>query len=451
MGNDSPEDTYIEREYQAEVNRCSRSQNRPVVVTVSKDKCGIDEVDIEVLVMRRALGRIRAHTENPAVAVDLEVLNHSIDRIMKALRSSRVTEEDLQSRVMQMYSPSPARSTTPLTTQASLESTPTAQPLALTPARKSLPPMEGVKVKTSTAFDERQKINAQAQVQKRKKLLEIQSLRKRAEAGLWGSLLTVLNHADGDYKLILDPVEVTARSGSLLDEARLFGLVSLGSALTSKSQPLVTIRGVPLPPNQPPLAEDRVLPAGVIRYLMQRSLPVVPAASSKWGNFTTKSIVDWNLKPFMTANLQGSSVTIDFGGAVVRPCAYGFASIHNILPGYFPRSWSLLGSLDGVSWSVVREHTNDNAFAGRIPSCLFDIPDSDVVCRSLRIESTGPNSFGTDELQVSSFEVYGSIMLVEQLEMPILKGTQRIGRRGGFAVTVPPPDISTLIKKGKKK
>ena len=455
---DSPQDNFVETSYMEDVAKLALDpeKGKPVVVPISRDKCGIDDVDIEILVIRRALGRIKKHSQNPAVDVDVEVISHGIDRMMKALRASRITQEEVEAkaRLMAMTAAAEDDEEKIAAEVVSNTSFPLSSPMTPSKATSLSAALSPAKLQTSPAFGERQKALAQVKLKQQRANAELDALRQSASQGLWGTLLTILNHAGGDYKLAMNERQVKARSASLLSEAKIFGMAALGTALMTLSSPQVTIRGAAINPSTPKLGDDRVLPRGIVAYLRDRGLPVVAAASSKWGNHTVDSIIDPSLRPFMTTNQQGSNITVDFGGAVVRPTAYGFASVHNILPGYFPKNWRLLGSRDGVQWSVIKEHSNDVSFAGKVPSCWWSIDqseDDDFVCRSIRVEISGPNSFGTNELQVSSFEVYGSLLLIEHAERPKLVDTALAARPRGFGKMAAVPDVASLMKKGKGK
>jgi hypothetical protein len=525
-------DNFVETQYMSDANELSqRKGGKPIVVPISRDKCGIDDVDVEVLVMRRALMRMKNANQDPAIAVDIDVVSRSLDRMMRSLMRSMVTSDQIQTEARALLSASvssfkgtlalarsydraaaanqprresdtdeghgqeaslagsPSRSKVLATSRSSaLEDAEPKDP-ALDTSTVELAPMPPtpVRFQLPEEYAERQRMLAQRREEEERQKEEFEAQRREAEKGLWGTLLHVFGNANGDFKLLIDTKSLKENKPVVNEQAKLFGLATLSASLQTKTIPLVTIRGIPLPPNSPALREDTLLPKGIVRYLIERRLPVMATASSKWGGLEPDHIIDPTLKPFMTANAAGSCITVDFGGAVIRPSAYGFASIHNILPGYFPRSWRLLGSLDGVEWVLLKEHKADFSFAGRIPSCLWELDLSNVTpiksdddaeestnafgdddggeegegwrapegYRCLRVELTAPNSFGTYELQVSSFEVWGSLLIVEEMERPKLGRypsdyfADRIAKTQ-FAQVAPPPDISTLIKKGGK-
>eukprot|EP01006_Ploeotia_vitrea_P057825 TRINITY_DN68323_c0_g1_i1.p1 TRINITY_DN68323_c0_g1~~TRINITY_DN68323_c0_g1_i1.p1 ORF type:complete len:628 (-),score=33.46 TRINITY_DN68323_c0_g1_i1:96-1979(-) len=142
---------------------------------------------------------------------------------------------------------------------------------------------------------------------------------------------------------------------------------------------------------------------------------VVSHSSSIWGFGDVQDVSKKDLAYFITRNAAGSWVEIDILCGVLMPFAYSFASAHPIYSGYYPRNWELQGSRDKKQWVVLKKHENDDAVTHQTPFGFWDItlddettsPPSVSYFRHFRILQTGPNSFGTHELQISAFEFYG--------------------------------------------
>ena len=112
-----------------------------------------------------------------------------------------------------------------------------------------------------------------------------------------------------------------------------------------------------------------------------------------------------------TESKPNSWFAIDLGaGRCIRPTHYtlrhGFGNEQFRL-----RHWKLQGGNDGVSWTDLRTHVNDQA----LPAAVFSTaswplapPDPRAAYRHFRVLQTGKNSSGTDYLVVCGFEVYGA-------------------------------------------
>eukprot|EP01012_Entosiphon_sulcatum_P035884 TRINITY_DN4562_c0_g1_i1.p1 TRINITY_DN4562_c0_g1~~TRINITY_DN4562_c0_g1_i1.p1 ORF type:complete len:681 (+),score=82.03 TRINITY_DN4562_c0_g1_i1:35-2044(+) len=148
-----------------------------------------------------------------------------------------------------------------------------------------------------------------------------------------------------------------------------------------------------------------------------KSLRVLLASSSVWGCADLTDLTKKDLAYFITLNKPGSWVEIDFLCGAVLPTAYSFASAHAIYAGFYPRTWELQASMDRKSWRVLRQHQDDDSITFHNPFGVWDLPqdnskDRAYYYRYFRIVQQGPNSFGSHELQVSSFEIYGRFIFI---------------------------------------
>eukprot|EP00667_Euglena_gracilis_P003012 EG_transcript_3019 len=126
---------------------------------------------------------------------------------------------------------------------------------------------------------------------------------------------------------------------------------------------------------------------------------------------------------FITADQPGAWVEIDFLCGVVLPTAYSFASAHPMYSGYYPRGWELRASLDQKAWVTLRTHEMDESLTHATPFGFWELPRIDDprsarYFRYFRLTQTAPNSFGTHEFQISSFEVYGRFLHVMDDQSP---------------------------------
>jgi len=223
--------------------------------------------------------------------------------------------------------------------------------------------------------------------------------------------------------------------------------------------------------------------------MTSRGLQLRPSASSKWGSHDPKTVLVKGATPFMTTgDNESATVAVDFFSALVMPTGYAFSSVHHIIPGCFPRTWRLEGSMDAIQWTVLSDHVDDESFDADRQTVAFNIdpprpsspplskpdgaspantnrgakqqtgPADDQLCegvyRHFRIVNGGPNSSGSQELQVHGLELYGNLLFVQPDE------TTRHGLTGPItrqASVVSPPafkpvDMAAMTStKGKKK
>jgi len=73
------------------------------------------------------------------------------------------------------------------------------------------------------------------------------------------------------------------------------------------------------------------------------------------------------------------------------------------------RTWDLRGSNDGVKWTLLMRHVNDESLNSNFATNTWPVPSVTQAFRHLRILQTGHNSSNHNFLVVSGFEVYGTL------------------------------------------
>ena len=174
-------------------------------------------------------------------------------------------------------------------------------------------------------------------------------------------------------------------------------------------------------------------------------IKVMVGCSSAWGQSDPCTLLQREHAYFCTKDAPNQWISADLVDRVLMPTAYSIASSHPILTGYYPRNWNLEASLDGRVWAVLREHSNDETLGKSNPSAVFSLADRGVIeaarsaavaaaspaavplppasrhlgyFRCFRLRQTGPNSFGSHELQIGSVELYGDLLCVEEFSEP---------------------------------
>ena len=109
---------------------------------------------------------------------------------------------------------------------------------------------------------------------------------------------------------------------------------------------------------------------------------------------------------FGSKNEPNSWICYDFKESRVEPTSYSIRSAR----GSFPRSWVFEVSNDGKEWKVADRRDNNSELNARCVTRMFDIrtcPGGRF--RFVRLLQTGKNSYGNDELWLSSLEVFGTL------------------------------------------
>ena len=79
---------------------------------------------------------------------------------------------------------------------------------------------------------------------------------------------------------------------------------------------------------------------------------------------------------------------------------------------YKLRNWNLQGTNDGVEWTTLRQHVNDQSLGlTRMSTAAWPVEGCQVAYRYFRVFKTGPNSKGnSDALMCAGIELYGQLM-----------------------------------------
>jgi hypothetical protein len=104
-------------------------------------------------------------------------------------------------------------------------------------------------------------------------------------------------------------------------------------------------------------------------------------------------------------------ICYDFCGITVMPTHYTIRSLYyGKRGGTNLKSWFLDGSIDGQCWEIFDRKDNTSKLDGKGIVKTFKIPRR-LECRFLRLINIGRNHAGTDALCLSSFEIFGSILM----------------------------------------
>ena len=115
---------------------------------------------------------------------------------------------------------------------------------------------------------------------------------------------------------------------------------------------------------------------------------------------------------FSSNNMPNSWVCYDFQALRVIPTSYSIRSSGTGQGGPHPMSWVLEVSGDAYNWNVIDKRDDNNDLNGPYLVQNFTIgghPEGQLF-RYVRLRQTGKNHAGTDQLVISAFEIFGSIV-----------------------------------------
>jgi hypothetical protein len=118
-----------------------------------------------------------------------------------------------------------------------------------------------------------------------------------------------------------------------------------------------------------------------------------------------KHAVDQNIGTHFHANNNDNEwICFDFKERMIEPSHYLVCSGWNEL-----KSWTVEGSLDGKSWTVLDEKKGNSDVKSDQSSHTFPGLRSPAV-RMIRLTQTGPTHNGAKWLMLRRFEVFGAII-----------------------------------------
>jgi hypothetical protein len=156
--------------------------------------------------------------------------------------------------------------------------------------------------------------------------------------------------------------------------------------------------------------------AGILRSIFKadwNSNAVLISASSVYGDndaaYGWKHVVDHGTKGFFSSKEERNAyIQFDFKDKRISPTFYTLQS-RDLLEGHHMKSWVLQGSVDGESWVLLDEHEDSTDFHGKAFATVTYLVETTEEFRILRVAQMGVTTYGTHYLQMSAFEVFGTL------------------------------------------
>ena len=107
---------------------------------------------------------------------------------------------------------------------------------------------------------------------------------------------------------------------------------------------------------------------------------------------------------------MNSWITIDFGQNIaIKPTHYTLRHSKGWDNSYM-KSWSLVGSLDGVCWELISKHSHWTSPFGKAgKSKTFEIKHCSKYYNAFKVQLTGKDSDGEWCICANGFELYGYV------------------------------------------
>jgi hypothetical protein len=108
-------------------------------------------------------------------------------------------------------------------------------------------------------------------------------------------------------------------------------------------------------------------------------------------------------------DMRNNWICYNFKGMKIMPTHYAIRT--NIWgPGYYHlKSWVVETSSDNVNWKQVAHERNNSQLNDSFRTAVFQVA-SDGQCRFIRLVNIGSNHRGTDEIYITAWEIFGSLI-----------------------------------------
>jgi serine/threonine protein kinase len=170
--------------------------------------------------------------------------------------------------------------------------------------------------------------------------------------------------------------------------------------------------------------EDWEVPVGIIAYLTkqcggnvsERKVVIVTSSPPAYNGDVAKNIADLDVDSYFISDChdihdeipptRNNWVCYDFKERRIIPTHYAVRTWPGEPGCAHMRSWLVEISGDGHTWQLAGSVSDSDALNQRYGSAVFPL-DAAVPCRSIRLVNVGKNHEGTDQLWISSWEIFG--------------------------------------------
>ena len=151
--------------------------------------------------------------------------------------------------------------------------------------------------------------------------------------------------------------------------------------------------------------------SGKTEWRNPAKLNKIKLKSSGWLWGSINDTLERTPKYSYSSSIKNSWISFDFGSEMlIKPTKYTLR--HYTYDWGYIINWNFLGSLDGISWEIIKKHENHKSpFTEPRQSITFTISGCNQYYQHFKIQMTGKNSNGYGwSICVNGFEVYGFVV-----------------------------------------
>jgi hypothetical protein len=150
---------------------------------------------------------------------------------------------------------------------------------------------------------------------------------------------------------------------------------------------------------------------GVFHFL--RNKIEITCSSNKYGE--VMDLINYEMKDheFYTNDAESSWIQFSLKktGFQLNPKVYSIQHGYHF-GDFILRNWKLEGSLNGIEWKLLKDHSNDQQLKSEgYSSSHWNLNDQLEYFSFFKITQTGKNSYGTNHLFIGKIEMYGKLKI----------------------------------------
>jgi hypothetical protein len=166
---------------------------------------------------------------------------------------------------------------------------------------------------------------------------------------------------------------------------------------------------------------------GLICYLNERcggnahDKGLIRVTVSSCAGGQPQNVVDLQTdSPFISPNATDQWLCYDFKDMRVAMTHYILRSNDTGVGGQHLRSWVIEGSEDNCHWTELDRQSSGGSSGGSLngpkAACPFEVRNV-VLCRFIRLRSTGPNWYGDNYVYFLAFDVFGGLRVPDSVKL----------------------------------
>ncbi|QSJ20108.1 discoidin domain-containing protein [Nostoc sp. UHCC 0702] len=136
---------------------------------------------------------------------------------------------------------------------------------------------------------------------------------------------------------------------------------------------------------------------------------IILLSASSTGSGDVSELVNRQDGQFFTQSLPNSWIKVQLSSGKLK-CSYYSLKTRNSSSDYYPRSWKLQGSNDGVDWDDLDTQNNNTSLVNNSQWLSLPVVANSIGYRYFQILQIGINSAGYNHLVLGEIELYGEYL-----------------------------------------